>query len=163
MPSRSSHNPFGRRKQLIVYVGTAWATAFIRTSFPPIKRIFSLPESFLPTFSFNSAKTSFLDLPIIEGRPRYLECLESCIEPRISRTSLFVSWAVLRLKNIDDLSMSIFWPNVASYIVRISVSLWHSWLLALQNSKLSLTKKRWLTWGHLRLMEMPFSSLVRIA
>lgn len=147
-----------------MYVGTAWATTFIRISLPSIESIFSFhPESFLPTFSFISTKTSFLDLPIIEGRPRYFKCLESCIGPRMSRITFFVSWVVLRLKKTDDLSVFIFWLDAASYLVKISVSLWHSWLLALQNSKLSLAKNKWLTWGHLWLMEMPFSSLFREA
>ena len=50
MLSRSSHRPFGRRKQLIVYVGTAWAIALIRISLPPIESIFflSIPKAYFP-------------------------------------------------------------------------------------------------------------------
>ena len=52
MFSGSSQRPFGSWKQLIEYVGIAWATALIKISFPPIERIFYFqPESLFPTLS----------------------------------------------------------------------------------------------------------------
>ena len=87
----------------MVYVRIAYATALIRISLPLIDNIFSFqPESFFPTFSFISAMTWFFDLPIIDGRPRYLLCLESCIEPRMSKASFLMSGAVFWLKNTED-------------------------------------------------------------
>ena len=109
IPSISSHKPFGNWKQLMVYVGIAWATAFIRISLPPMERFFSFhPDNFLPTLSLISANTSFLDLPMIEGRPRYLLCRESYIGPKIFRVSFFFSSSILALKKTEDLSVLIF-------------------------------------------------------
>ena len=109
MLSISSHKPLGSWKQLIVYVGIAQATALIKISLPPIERIFSFhPDSFLPTHSLISANTSILDLPMIEGRPRYLLYHESYIGPRISKVSTFFSIGVLALKKTDDLFVLIF-------------------------------------------------------
>ena len=85
--------------------------------------------------------------PIIEGRPKYLPCLESCIGIKYSKTSFFFSSSVLVLKKTEDLSVLIFWPKASSYRQRISINCWHSWLLALQKSKLSSAKKRWVILG----------------
>ena len=103
--SKSSHMVFGRRKQLIVYVGTACAIALIRTSLPPTERSFSFyPANFLLTFSLISAKTCDFDFPIKEGRPRYFLCLESCIGRSMLRISPFVAEGVFGLKKTEDLS-----------------------------------------------------------
>ena len=126
-PSISSQSPLGSWQQLMLYVGMAWATAFIRTSLPPMDKSFSFHlDSFFGTLSFISAKTSFFDFAMIKGRPRYFSCLVSCIGPNISSTSLLVSFRVLWLKNIEDLSTFIFCPEATSYRLRISTNFWHS-------------------------------------
>ena len=115
IPSKSSHKPFGSKKQLMVYVGIAWVTAFMRISFPPMDSIFSFqPDNFFPALSFISAKTWFFDLPITDGRPSYFPCLVSCMGPRISKTSLLASGVVLWLKFTADLSALTFCPEAAS-------------------------------------------------
>ena len=107
--SISSHRLWGRRKHPIVYVGIAWATTFIRISLPPIER--SLPfhlANFCPILSLRIKKTCFFDLPMKDGRPKYLVCLESCIRPRVSKISSLTSWEVLGLKKMEDFSVLIF-------------------------------------------------------
>ena len=47
----------------------------------------------------------------MEGRPRYFECLESCIGPRMFKISSLRSWEVFQLKKIKDLSVLIFLPR----------------------------------------------------
>ena len=86
--------------------------------------------------------TSILDLPMIEGRLRYLLCRESCITPRMSNVSIFFSLGVLALEKIQDLSVLIFWPQAASYNRRISIRCQHSWLLTLQNKKRRSSAKK---------------------
>ena len=72
IPVISSHSPLGSLKQLIVYEGTAWATALVNTSFPALDKSFSFhPASLDSRFRLIFAKVFFLDLPIKEGRPRY--------------------------------------------------------------------------------------------
>ena len=96
IPSISSHNPFGIKKQLIVYLGIACTTAFIKISFPPMDNNFSFhPSNFLPTLSFSLVKTYVLDLPMMEGSPKYLLCLVSCIGLSKFNTSRLLSWGVL--------------------------------------------------------------------
>ena len=109
MLSISSHKLWGRRKQPIVYVGIACAIAFMRISFPPIERSFPFQStSFCPILSFMIENTCFFNLPMKDGRPRYLVCLESCIRPRVAKISSLDSCAILGLKKIEDLSMLIF-------------------------------------------------------
>ena len=132
----------------MVYIGIAWATAFMRISLPLIERIFSFhPNNILPTLSLISANNSFLDLPMIEGRPRYLLCRESCISPKIFRVSFFFSSVVLAQKKTEDLSVLIFWPEATSYKWKISTNCWHSRLLDFQKSRLSFAKKRCVSIG----------------
>ena len=74
------------------YVGIAWATTLIRTSFPPIDRIFSFQlESFFPTLSLIATNIWVLDLPMRDGRPRYFVYLVSYIGPIKCRTSSLVA------------------------------------------------------------------------
>ena len=67
---------------------------------PPPKRATSLfqPTNFKPTLSLISAKTYFLDLPMMEGRPRYLLCLESYMGPKMLKIASFSSRVVFGLK-----------------------------------------------------------------
>ena len=75
----------------------------------PQREQFSFPANQFPThLLFYLRKNQFLDLPIMEGRPRYFECLESCIGPRMFRISSLSSWEVFELKKIEDLSVLIF-------------------------------------------------------
>ena len=130
--SMSSHKPCRSWKQLIVYVGIAWAMALMRISFPPIERSLPFyPSSFWPTLSFRTTNTCFFDLPIKDRRPRYLMCLESCMGPKMLKISCLVSWVVLGLKSTDDLLVLIFYPDASSYLWRIVLSAWHSYKLAL--------------------------------
>ena len=139
-----------------MYVGIAWATALMRTSFPPIERSLPFqPANFWPILSFNIEKTSILDLPMNEGSPKYLVCFESCIGPKILKISFLISWLVFGLKNIEDLSMLIFWPEASSYLWRMDFNTWHSTGVALQKRMLSSAKKRWVTLGQPQAIEIP--------
>ena len=97
--SRSSQRLFRSWKQLIVQVGMAWATSLMRVSFPPEESNFPFqPANFKPTLSLISAKTCFLDLLMMEGRPRQLVCLKSCMGPNMLRIASFSSSVVFGLK-----------------------------------------------------------------
>ena len=114
MPSISSQSPLGRRKQLIVYVGMAWATAFLRISLPPIDNIFSFhPDIVFAIFSFTSTKTSSLDFPMMEGSPRLCYALNLALDPWFP-VSRLLAQGVLLLKKIENLSAIIFYPRAAS-------------------------------------------------
>ena len=155
--SKSWQSVLGSWKQLIVYVGTAWATALIRISLPPIERSLPFqPASFLATLSLTLANTCVFYFPMMEGSPRYLLCRESCIGPRMSRMLSFKSWGVFGLKKTEDLLVLIFYPEASSYLLRILTSAWHSWTFALQNKRLSSAKKRWVIKGQPLQMEIPF-------
>ena len=128
----------------------------MRISLPPIDKNLSFhPANLLQNLSLISTKTSFFYFPIKEGRPKYLPHLESCIGAKYTITSFFFSSSVLALKKTKDLSILIFWPEASSYRRRISISCWHSWLLALQKSRLSSTKKRWVILGQPLQMDKP--------
>lgn len=140
----------------MVYVGIAYAIALMRISFPPIER--SLPfqlASFCPTLFFNVVKTCFLDLPMNDGRPTYLVCLESCMGPRMAKISSLTAWVVLGLKNTGDLSVLIFWPEASSYFWWICFSSWHSSVFSLLKRILSSANKRWVTLGQPLQIDMP--------
>ena len=75
IPASSSHSESSNLKQLMVYEGIAWATDFIKISFPAFDKSFSFhQESFFPSLSFRSLKVFFLDLPTRDGRPKYFSC-----------------------------------------------------------------------------------------
>ena len=154
--SKSSHKLCGSWKQLIVYVGIAWVTALMRISFPPIERSLPFqPANFCPILSFKMEKTGVLDLPMKDGSPKYLVCFECCIGPKMLKISSLISWRVFGLKNTEYLSVLIFWPEASSYLRRISFNSWHSSGFALQKRILSSAKKRWVTLGQPRAIEIP--------
>ena len=154
--SKSSHKLCGSWKQLIVYVGIAWVTALMRISFPPIERSLPFqPVNFCPILSFKMEKTCVLDLPMKDGSPKYLVCFECCIGPKMLKISSLISWRVFGLKNTEYLSVLIFWPEASSYLRRISFNSWHSSGFALQKRILSSAKKRWVTLGQPRAIEIP--------
>ena len=96
MPSISSQSPLGRRKQLIVYVGMAWATAFLRISLPPIDNIFSFhPDIFFCNFLLHFNKNLFFGLPNDGRQSKVMLCFESCVGPMISSISAFSSGGVI--------------------------------------------------------------------
>ena len=65
----------GNLKQLMVYVGVAWATALMRTSLPAEDNNFPFqPAIFWPSWSLILLKAFFFLWPIKDGRPRYLSC-----------------------------------------------------------------------------------------
>ena len=96
MPSISSQSPLGRRKQLIVYVGMAWATAFLRISLPPIDNIFSFhPDIFFCNFLLHFNKNLFFGLPNDGRQSKVMLCFESCVGSMISSISAFSSRGVI--------------------------------------------------------------------
>ena len=85
-----------------------------------------LDENFAPTnwkeFTFPTSKlfatrslilvnTWVFNFPIMEGSPKYLLSLESCIGPSNLNMHSFVSWGVFGLKNTEDLSALIFYQK----------------------------------------------------
>jgi hypothetical protein len=64
-----SHNPLGSLKHDIEYVGTAWATAFIRISFPPTESSCSIH----PKIFFHRRSRRYLKSPL-ELSPHQLAC-----------------------------------------------------------------------------------------
>ena len=153
--SKSSHKLWGSWKQLMVYAGNAWAIALMRISLPPIESSLPFqPTSFCPTLSFKVSNTYFLDLPINDGRPKYLECFEPCMGPRMAKIFSLTDWGIFGLKNIEDFSMLIFWPNASSYVWRICFNFWLSLAFALLKRMLSSAKKRWVILGQPLQIEM---------
>ena len=156
MLSRSSHRLCGSRKQLMVQVGIAWVTTLIRISLPPIERILPFQTaSFCPICYLRIKKTYFFYLPMKDGSPRYLVCLDSFIGPNMEKIASFVFWWEFGLKNTEDLSMLIFWPKASLYFWRICLSSWDSSSFTLQKIMLSSAKRKWVILEQLLQMEMP--------
>ena len=59
------------------------------------------------------------------------------------------------LKNIEDLSVLIFWLEASSYLQRINFNFWYSSGFALQKIILSSAKKKWVTIGQPHAIEIP--------
>lgn len=69
----SSQREVGIMNVLIQYVGIACSTILIRTSFPALDKSLLLQLWILfQSLSFNKLKIAFFDLPISDGKPRYL-------------------------------------------------------------------------------------------
>lgn len=67
------HMVFGRRKQFIVYVGSARATALRRTSFPPAdKNLFCHPSILCYIISLRKLMTDTFEPPKDSGSPKYI-------------------------------------------------------------------------------------------
>ena len=127
----------------------------MRISLPPIESSLPFqPASFRPTLSFKIANTCFLDLPINDGRPKYLVCLKSCMGPRMAKISSLTSWGVFGLKNTKDLSVLIFWPDASSYFWKICFNFLLSSAFSLLKRMLSSAKKRWVILGQPLQIEM---------
>ena len=77
MEFSSLHNASGSLNTLIVYVGVACATTFMRISLPALDMSLSFhPSIFLPTWSLVRLNAFLLPLPIIKGSPKYFSwCL----------------------------------------------------------------------------------------
>ena len=102
----SSHHVLGRRKQFIMYVGIACATAFIRISLPAFERNFSFhPWRRCTILSFMPLKIDLFDLPMRAGRPRYLSKFWTPFDPQRSWIDLRVAGKVFGLKKIAVFSL----------------------------------------------------------
>ena len=102
----SSHKASGNLKQLMVYVGIAWATALISTSLPALDSIFSFqPASFLRSFSLISLKVFLLFLPTNDGKPKYFSCYLITWAPNLCFISYWMSSGVFLLKNREVLAL----------------------------------------------------------
>ena len=102
----SSHRLFGNRKQLMVYAGTACATAFISISLPALDKSFSFqPANLLANLSFNYWNVFRFDLPTNDGSPRYFSCCLIISTPNICFMLSYVSIGVFRLKNKEVFSL----------------------------------------------------------
>ena len=71
----SAQRESGSLKQFMVYVGVAYATAFIRISLLALDNNLPFqPAIFLPTWSLIRLKAFFFPLPTIGGNPKYFSC-----------------------------------------------------------------------------------------
>lgn len=96
----------GSLKKLIANVGIAKATIFKSTSLPYWDR--SLPFqvcSLCQTLALIPEKAFLLELPIMEGKPRYFSYCQVSLQPHNSITSPRVSLLVLCLKIMVVLSL----------------------------------------------------------
>ena len=116
----SSQRFSGSLKQLMVYVGTAWATALMSTSLPTVDKSFSFhPDNLLATLDFSWAKEFVLDLPMREGRPRYVSCYLITWAPNIVLIFVCISPLVFRLKYNEVFCLFSCCPDDDSYTLRI--------------------------------------------
>lgn len=103
---KSSQREFGSLKQLMVYVGIAWATTLINTSLPAFERSFSFhPANFLLRFSLISLKEYLLFLPTRDVNPRYFSCCRITCALNLFLISSWISQGVLQLKNKEVLNL----------------------------------------------------------
>ena len=127
----------------MVNVAIACITAFIKTSFPAFDSSLSLhPLSFLAIRSLSSLKAFSFDLPIKAGKPKYYSYWVRTCTPHISLISVCLTFGVFLQKKIAVFSLLIFFPNVSSYRVRVSMRFVHSSALTWQNKGLSSTKSK---------------------
>lgn len=141
--SRWRHNPPGNLKQDIEKVGTACATALIRTSFPPVERVFSIqPRTLFHNRSFKYLKAPLLDRPTSEGIPRYFSLSDSCWTRRIFLTSYLVVLGQPLLKNTEDLLILTCCPDATQYLPSSNFASAAPSKLTLINNGLSSAKSR---------------------
>ena len=125
--SISWHNPIGNLKHDIVQVGSAWATALIKTSIPACESNFpSHPCSFFHTFCFMLSKLSFFFLPIKDGNPKYFSYCWTIGTPRAYLIDSCISWEVDLLKKRVVFSRFIYCSDALSYVSNISNNFWQS-------------------------------------
>lgn len=96
----SSHKLFGSLKVLIAYADTAWATALMRVSFPPVENILCWQlKILLKTFNLISLKKAVFFLPIMEGRSRYFSCLDTTFSLKMSLIAEIWPFGIFPLKH----------------------------------------------------------------
>ena len=147
----------------------AKATALIRISLPACEKNFPYHCcTFLLTFSLITRKVCCLFLPTRVGSPRYKSWGLAESRPNyFCRTARFSS-VTFGLKEMEDFCKFILWPDVSSYPRKMSLTFLHSSTSALQKTKLSSAKKRWLTFGRFLEQAKPViapefsSSLIRV-
>lgn len=75
----------------MVYVGIAYATAFISTSFPAYDSSFSfLPDSLLSSLSCKALKVFCFDLHTNDGKPKSVSCCRITSAPKPFFVFLYV-------------------------------------------------------------------------
>lgn len=135
----------GSKKIPIVYVGISLENyleknfhSYIgqKLSFPIRYSTPSLVHKVLEGFSFCSSHYGWKSQIFFKG--------SSGFNPSNGNDIMFDSDRVFLLKNIDVFSLLRVWLEAFSYFLSMYKSLHHSRELALQKSRLSLTKKRWL-------------------
>lgn len=115
MAPSSLHNESGSLKQLMEYVGMAWATAFISVSLPALDSNFPFqPTILFPTWSLILLKAFFFPLPTNEGSLRYCSCCPMIYAPNRSLMESWISVDMFLLKNREVLSLFIFCPDAIS-------------------------------------------------
>ena len=143
IPVNLSHRVLGSLKQLIVYDGIAWATAFIIISFLAFESNFSFHlASLFNTRYFNWENRFLLDLPTKEGSPRSDPCGFMTCTPNIILIVSLTPMAVLWLKNKEVLFLFNCWPKDASYTYNILWISSHSLTMAFPNIRLLLAKNK---------------------
>ena len=109
-------------------------------------------------------KISFLDLPIIVGRPKYFIWLSTNLIPNTWHNWVSLSSEIARLNETSNLSRLIFFPDSFSKIDKRLVMDVHSEIDDdLANKRLSSVKKRWEIRGPLRLSRIGWIGLLTTA
>ena len=138
----------GILKQLIVYVGIAWTTVLINISLPAWNSSFSLhPWIFLQILTLILLKLAFLFLPTNYGSPKYFLYYFISWTPKATFIRSLISSKVDLLKKMVVLLLLICYPKQFPYVSRMSKIFFHSWMVALQNKRLSSAKRRWVKRG----------------
>lgn len=162
--STSSHNVCGCANQLIAYVGTAWATALMRTYFPADERNFSFhPCIFLNTQSLMHPNKLVSNFSTIVGRPKYLPCASSTQTPNANEHLTLTACGVFLLTTMANFSKFIIWPDATSYLNRQRFTLEASASVALKNKLLSSSKNKWVIGGTLLFIFTPLISFMPFA
>ena len=140
----STHRELGILKQLLVYIGIACATTFIKISLPAFDSNFSFqPASFLDNFSLISLKVFFLFLPTNDGNLRYFSCCLITYALNLDLISSWTSLVVLLLKNREVFVLLSYCPEACSYTCKIFCRVSHSVVVSLQKIILSFAKNKW--------------------
>ena len=128
----------------------------MRISLPACEISFSFHLfNLLQTLSLIWAKLEYFAHPTNEGRPRYLSYYWITGTPSMAWILSLMCRGVELLKKRVVFWRFTCWPDASSYSVRIFWIHLISLVVALQNSRESLTKKRCVSFGPLQLIETP--------